>query len=159
MPADAGLAGEDSAIANRHRAGDANLRHDQAFLADPHVVCDVHEIVDLGAVSYNSVVDAAAVDRRVGAYLDVIANNAAPHVRDLGVRPVKENVAEPVAADTCSRMDHDTITQSGAWVDRHPWPESRPVADNRRFSHHRVRPNDGIGTDPGPGADDHVLAN
>src|SRR3982750_2391242 len=64
------------------------LRHDQTLLADPHVVRDVHEIVDLRSVSNDGVVDASAIDGRIRPYLDVVADDAAPDVRDLPVPAV-----------------------------------------------------------------------
>ena len=72
-PPEPGLAREDHAVLDARRAGDADLRHDQAQRADPHVVPDVHEVVDLRAGADHGVVDAAAIDRRVRADLDVVA--------------------------------------------------------------------------------------
>src|SRR5437016_5927026 len=74
MAADASLPRENCSISNRHRAGDADLGHDQTFLTDTDVVRDVDEIVDFGAASDDGVVDATAVYRRVGADLDIISN-------------------------------------------------------------------------------------
>ena len=44
---------------------------------------DLHEIVDLGALADHGVADRAAVDRGVGADLDVVLDDDAPDLRDL----------------------------------------------------------------------------
>ena len=58
----------------------AMIRHGPA---DPHVVRDLHEIVDLRPRADDRVVDAAAVDRRVRADLDVVLDEAAADMRNL----------------------------------------------------------------------------
>ena len=83
----------------RAEPGDADLRHEQAEPADPHVVRDVHEVVDLRPRADHRVVDAAAIDRRVRADLDVVLDDAPADVRDLRVRAVAEHVAEAVGPE------------------------------------------------------------
>src|SRR6266571_5350027 len=97
---DAGLSRDDHIVLHLAAAGDAGLRHDETARADPHVMGDVDEIVDLRARSDHGVVHAAAVDARVRADLDVVPDEAAPHVRDLPVPPagLAGDVAEPIAA-------------------------------------------------------------
>ena len=46
---DADLAGDHDVIARAARAGDAHLADEQVVPADPAVVADLHEVVDLGA--------------------------------------------------------------------------------------------------------------
>src|SRR4051794_10255961 len=99
VAADPGLTGEYGAVADRHRSGNPNLRHDQALLADAHVVRDVDEIVDLRPSPNHGVVDAPAIDRRVGADLDVVSDNASSDVRDLVVRSVAKNIFEAVTSN------------------------------------------------------------
>src|SRR5215468_9735050 len=42
------LSGQDDAILDDNAAGDAALRDDDAVAADPHIVSDLHQVVDLG---------------------------------------------------------------------------------------------------------------
>ena len=82
-PVHARLARDDHAVLRAsHEPAIAHLRHDQAQPADAHVVRDVHEVVDLRARADHRVVDAAAVDRRVRADLDVVLDDAAADVRE-----------------------------------------------------------------------------
>ena len=83
MRRDRGLAADRDEILERRRAGDADLRHDHAMLADGDVVGDLHQVVDLRPLPDQRVAAAAAVDRRVGADLDVVADDHAPELRHL----------------------------------------------------------------------------
>src|SRR5688572_22215732 len=67
-----GAAADHTALAELGAAGDARHRRHDRMRADAHVVCDLHEIVELHAVLDDRVLDRAAVDRRIRAYLDVI---------------------------------------------------------------------------------------
>ena len=78
------------AVLDMRRAGNAHLRHDETERTDPNVVTDVHEIVDLRPRPDHRVIDAAAIDRRVRANLHIVADDAAPDVRDLLMRAVPE---------------------------------------------------------------------
>src|SRR4051812_42659449 len=95
MTADPGLPRQYRTVPNDHRSGDADLRHDQALLADPYVVGIVHQVVVFVSFSTHGVVDAAGVDGRVGADLDVIADDAAPDVLVFLVRAILKTVAKP----------------------------------------------------------------
>src|SRR5258706_8042571 len=98
MPADAGLPRENAPIADSRRSRDSNLRHDQTKSTDFHVMSDLNEVVDLGSVTDDGVVDASAIDRRVRADLDVVSNNAAADVRNLRVFIAARHVAKSVRA-------------------------------------------------------------
>src|SRR6185437_2052574 len=104
MTAHTNLPGEDAAIAHVHRPGHAHLRHDQAQPSDAHVVRDVYQVVDLRAGADHRVVHAAAIDGRVGADLDVVADDAASDVRNLGVATLTRHVAETIAAQPRPRV-------------------------------------------------------
>src|SRR2546430_6220629 len=114
VPADSCLSCQDRPITNVDRASDSDLRHHQAFLADAHVVGDVNEIVDLGSVADHCVVDAAAVDGGVGSDLDVVADDAAPDVRDFLVRAIAKHVAESITSDPRARVQQHTFPNRGA---------------------------------------------
>ena len=60
------------------------------------VVSDLNQIVDLRSGADDGVVDAAAIDRRVRADLDVVADDASPDVRNLRMRAIREHVPESI---------------------------------------------------------------
>src|SRR5262249_20656193 len=70
---DADLAGTHHVIARAAGAGDAHLADEQVVLADLAVVADLHEVVDLGAGADARGLERAAVNRRAGPDLGVIA--------------------------------------------------------------------------------------
>src|SRR4051812_14595522 len=98
---DAGLRSQPSPFANRMVAGNSDLaenhtsvfhsnrsrnpdlRHDEAETPNTHVVRDLYEIVNLRTRADHRVVDAAAIDRRVGADLDVVLDDASADMRNL----------------------------------------------------------------------------
>ena len=80
---DAHLPGQDHAAPEPRRARDADLRHQQRVLADHHVVADLHQVVDLGPAPHDRVAEGGAVDRGVGADLDVVLDQHAAHLGNL----------------------------------------------------------------------------
>ena len=119
VTADACLSGEDHTVPDSRRAGDPDLRHQQAESPDANVVTDVHEIVDLRAGANDGVIDAAAVDRRVCPDLDVILDDAAADVGDLLVHAAAKDVAEPVGPDTHTGMQLNALAQASAGIEHH----------------------------------------
>src|SRR5205823_4915536 len=90
-------------------ARDADLRHDDAVTADHDVVADLHEVVDLRAVADARALGGGAVDRRVGAHLDVVADHHVPDLRHLVVTPLVEGEPEAVCADDGARVKDAAI--------------------------------------------------
>ena len=89
---------------------------------------DVHEIVDFGTAADDRIIDAAAIDCRVGTDLYVVADDATPNVRDFPVRPFAKHVAETVAADPRSRMHKDAVTERSSTIDGDRGPETRAAS-------------------------------
>ena len=67
-----------------------------------HVVADLDEIVDLGALADHGVADGAAVDGRVGADLDIILDDDPADLRHLAWPSAPMHEAEAVLADARS---------------------------------------------------------
>src|SRR5438128_11521815 len=95
---DAHLPGEHDAPADPARPGDSHLGHDDRVLADLDVVTDLHEVIDLGSAADDRLSQGGAVDRRVGADLDVVLDQHGADLRDLPVFFTVEGVAEAVGA-------------------------------------------------------------
>src|SRR5262245_26526088 len=83
VPVDHGRAADRAAAPDVGAAGDAGARRDRGVRADAHVVADLDLVVELDALLDHRVVQRAAVDRGVGADLDVVADPHAADLRDL----------------------------------------------------------------------------
>src|SRR3954470_7075047 len=118
VSAHAGLPRDNAAILDAHRSRDPDLRHDEAEAPDPTVVRDVHEIVDLRAGANHGVVDAAAIDRRVRANLDVVFDDATTDVRNLVMAATAKNVTEAVGAKPRAGMHDYPLTDHHSGVCR-----------------------------------------
>ncbi len=84
------------------------------------VVPDLDLVVELDAVADHGVLDRAAIDGRVGADLDVIADAHAADLRDLEPAALFAREPEAVGADHAARMQH------AARADAHPRPQRHP---------------------------------
>ena len=157
MSADPDLSGEYRAVTNRNRAGNTYLRHQQALLPNADVVRDVDEVVDLGAVADDGIVDAPAIDRRVGTNLDIVANDAPPDVRDFLMCAIAKDVTEPVAADPGARVHECTRTQSRSGIDGDTGPQSRTGANRDSISQYAVRTDNHVVAQIGTSANDRIL--
>src|SRR4029079_9717767 len=91
--------------AQRHAAAydctprNSGLRNDQRVRPDPHIVTNVDQVVDLHIIADLGCPHGAPVDRRVCAHLNIAAQNAAAHLRDLPVRALTPAVAVPIRAN------------------------------------------------------------
>src|SRR6185436_7976961 len=139
---------DDRLVFHLHAPGDPRLGHDEAPGTDAHVVRDVDQVVDLRSSPDHRVVDAAAVDTGVGADLDVVADQAATHVRNLAVRlaPFARDVAEPVAPQHRARVHDDALAERRARIAGDARVEQRVVAQRHAVAQHA------------PGADADALA-
>ena len=91
--------------------------------SDRDVVSDLDQIVDLGALADHGIAGRAAIDRRVGADLDVVLDDDAARLRDFLMALRTWQIAEAVLADTSAGMDDHAIPDQrmqhrGAGADR-----------------------------------------
>src|SRR3989440_3151188 len=137
-------------------ARDADLGHEDRVLPHLDVMSDLDEIVDLGAAADDRVAEGRAVDRAVGADLDVVLDRHAAHLGNLAVARAVEGEAEAVGADDGARMHEDAApeprtreqrdvrAQHAALADLHAGAEVRERTDARarpdaraRLDHHQ----------------------
>src|SRR6476620_5275254 len=118
------LPGDYNTIADARGTGDADLRHDQAQAADANVVADLNEIVNLGPGANDGVIEAAAIDGRVRADLDVLLDDAPPNVRNLVVDSVAEHVAKAIASQASAGLHHHARSERRPTIQRHRRKES-----------------------------------
>src|SRR4051812_30694763 len=83
MAGETALAGDGDVIAKLSRAGDADLRHEEAMLPDFHVVPNLDQIIDLGPLAYHGFTERGAINRGPGADLDVVSDPHNANLRDL----------------------------------------------------------------------------
>ena len=69
------------------RPGDAALSHDDTVLADPHIVSDMHEIVQLRAITNRRGTELSSVDTGACPELNAIADRSRTDVRNLDETP------------------------------------------------------------------------
>ena len=110
VAANSRLARQNATVTYARRAGDADLRHDEAEATDFHVVPDLNEIVDLRSIANDRIVYAPSIHCSVGTNLDVVPDNAPSDVRNLGVLSSTENVPESIRAEHAAGMRSDSLS-------------------------------------------------
>ncbi len=124
------LAAQHHVVANHGAAGDAHLRGQQGISSDDDAVRDLHQVVDLGARLDARFPDGRAIDRRVGADLDVVLDHDRRDLRNLLVRAVVAmREAEAVAADDGAVLDHAACADTGR---AHESKRARAARSRRR---------------------------
>src|SRR2546427_5558517 len=138
---DARLTGDDHVILHPHAAGDPRLGHDQASRANPHVVRDVDQVIDLRPRSDHRIVHAAAIDAGVGPDLDVIPDEAATHVRNLPVllAVLAGDIAEAVAPQHRAPVHDHAFAERRPGIERDARIQLRVVADRHAVAQHAAR--------------------
>src|SRR5580700_1471142 len=76
--------------------------------ADPAIVSDLTKIIDLARFTDHGVADAAAIDRRAGADLDVVLDDDPAGLRNLLLGGIF-SISEAVLADVASGVDRDAV--------------------------------------------------
>ena len=135
---DPGLAAHDDVVARLATAGDPDLPAEQVVLADPVVVADHDEVVDLGPLAQDGRLEGSPVDRAVGPDLDVVVDLDRADLGGFDVPAVDHFVSEPVGTEHRARVDLDAVAQRRAVVE-----------DD-------VRVKDHVAADPAAVADDDV---
>ena len=134
------------------------------MVADADVVSDLAEVVDLDAAGDRRLVQGAAVDARIGADLDVVADPRPPHLRHLDLPLAVEDEAEPVGSDDDPGVQDHAIPHRRAGVEHHArvrdavGADGRPGADVAAGEDRGARADPGARLDDGPGADRDLRA-
>src|SRR5262249_45590563 len=113
---------------------DPDLRHHDHVLVHLDVVTHLHEIVDLGAGADHRGARGRAVDARVGADLDVVADQDGAHLRHLVGHVAVTHVAEAVGPDHRAGMDGDALAEHAILAYHHARIEPRLLAETRAAS-------------------------
>ena len=148
-----GLAPDRDVVLELRAARDPDLRHHDAVPADHHVVADLDQVVDLGAVADPRAVGGGAVHGGVGSDLDVVADDHVPDLRHLVVATVVEREAEPVAPDHDPRMEDATVPDLATVADRDVGIHQHLRAHRRVGAEIAAGHQHGALADPGPRLD------
>ena len=141
MTGDAGLRAQGGEIADRAAAGDAALRHNDAAATKPHVVRDLHQIVDTAAVPNNGVGTGAAIDCGVGADFDVVFDHHVAHVWQSVVFSIDSAVAESFGAQHRAGVNDDIISDTHAGIQHGLCLDPSIVTDTAVAADHSAWPN------------------
>lgn len=126
---DAGLGGDDAIVGELCAAGKSNLAHDEAMVAYDHVMRDMDEVVDFGALADDCGAEGRAIDGGIGADLDVVANDDVADLKNFAVAAFVENVAVAVGADDGSGVDDDAVADLATVINNDVGEEACVSAD------------------------------
>jgi hypothetical protein len=125
---DTHVPGENNVVPYPGAAGDSDACHDQAALANPYVMPDLHQVVQLGAATDNCVVDAAPIDAGIRPYFDFVLQDASTYVWNPGVPLSIREISKTVSPDHCSGLEHHAAADPAAGVAGHARPQNRVIA-------------------------------
>src|ERR687895_983440 len=121
-------------------AGYADAAGDRAVRPDAHVVADLDLVIELDALLDHRIVERAAIDRGVGADLDVVADAHAADLRNLHPPAALGRDAEAVGADHRAGVHHDPFSYRTFRIDHNTWVQARVVANRDLVANHAARP-------------------
>ena len=146
----ADLAGEDDATADPTRPRDPRLRHDDGVRANHGIMADLHQVVDFRAAADDRGAHGRAVDRHVGADLDVILDDDPADLGDLAMARPVEDVAEAVGPQDGPGVDDDPA------ADLDVLPQDHVGVQHAALPHPASGSEDDVGMQNGPGLHDAV---
>src|SRR2546423_13050612 len=106
MIAEANLSADNAVIFNRDTAADSGLGGAHAPFATIAVVPDVNHVIELRSFANSSAAERAAIDRGIGAQLDIVFNNDRANLRKLVITDVAANIPEAIRADDDAGMQN-----------------------------------------------------
>src|SRR5258708_3510321 len=110
MAGETGLPSDHDEIADLGAAGNTGLSGQDATPTENDIVPDLHQIIDHCAGPNHRIMSRTAIDRRVGADIDIVADHDPPKLRDLDWPLRVRRKAEAGLADAHPRVEHDART-------------------------------------------------
>src|SRR5262245_30873676 len=147
----AGLAAHDDKVAQFGGTGNAGLADDHAMPADHHVVPDLHEIINFGALTDHGVLQRAAIDAAVGADFHVIVDDHPADLGDLEMTLRPHGKAKAVLADAHARVQDHAVADDGV-------RQADPRSDVAALAHHDAVADEGTRGHRGIGTDGRLAA-
>src|SRR5579862_476698 len=152
MLGDADLLTDGDEVFDGHVPRNTSLRSHEATPPHTHVVCDLHEIVDLAPLSDHRVAGEAPINRSIGTYFHVVLDDDALGLRGLFVSFWASEVTESVLANARTGM-HDHPVADERIEDRRSSTDCRVAADANIRTYRRAGRDQGSGTYLGSGSD------
>src|SRR5262249_16769256 len=134
------------------RAGDAHLADQEVVRADPAIVANHHQVVDLGALANARRLERAAVDRRAGTNLDIITDLDVAQLRHLDVASAVLPIATAIGTEDGMSVNDDAVAEHAAIVEDGVRIQGHVVAEPA------VTANDNAGGEPAASTEDRSLA-
>ena len=103
MARQARLASDHDVVFQDRGTGNAGLRNDHAAASEAHVVRDLHQIVEARAGADDRVLQRSAIDRGVGADLDIVLDDHAAELRHAEHAGGRDRETEAVLSDARAR--------------------------------------------------------
>src|SRR5437879_2331631 len=111
MISEAHLAANDCPVFNHATAGDPRLGGNHDIFTDPHIVANVHKVIELRSAPNHGCIECAAIDGGVGSDLNIVVNLESADLGKFFVFSCATvaHIAESIAAQNGPRMDHYPI--------------------------------------------------
>jgi len=110
-------------------ARNTGLRGDHAMFANGHVVCDLDEIVDLGAFADAGFAKSTAIYARIGADLHIVFDHDGSDLRKLDVSISVACKSKPVSADNDAAVENDVVADGAIVFDEDSGIQSAACPD------------------------------
>ncbi len=88
-------------------------------LADTHIVRNLDQVIQLNTIADDGIAERAAINRRIGADFNLVADKHAPYLRDLLPSFSISGKTKAVAADYRARLEQTFIAYHAAFADKH----------------------------------------
>jgi len=151
--ADAYLTAQNDKVAQFAAAGNSDLPDDHVMAAEPRVVTDLHEIVDLCALTDDRVAKRAAIYGRARSDLDAVLNDNAAELWNLHVPQLTGRKSKTGLSDLRSRKNEHFVANVGTGdgaiapdlailPDRDTASDDRVWTNSGAIADFRMRPDD-----------------
>jgi hypothetical protein len=112
------LAADNGVMAYQDATGEAGLSGNDDVILDAAIVGDVDHVVELDAVSDRGEAEGGAIDARIGAQFDVIAQGEAADLGEFFPTARDGSEAKAIGAQYDSRMQNDARANGNTRIDR-----------------------------------------
>ena len=156
--ADPHLSSHDYIVFDDDTSGKARLSSDDDVPSDSATMPDVHQVVELRAVSDHGLFERRPVNAAIGAYFHIIADFDSSCLRELLIVIVFKSEAETVAADYHTGVQRDAIADGDIMRNRNPRIHSAVGSQGRALADRYLGRNLSIRADVYSCADDCIGA-
>src|SRR5215831_11789454 len=147
-------------------AGNPSLRRNHHVFTNVHIVTHVDQVIDLGSAADACDIERPAIHGGIRTDLHVVFNQQAPDLGELFISPghVVAHIAETIAAQHRTGMDHNAVSQLRARINRDVRvnhavaSDANPVADYSSSPYAGEFPDSHILLNDGASADGKVSA-